>query len=599
MRYPLVIIATLLTASGPGSAVRAGERSTTQFVQALLDQGIPPGRILGPDQDGIPRVCGTTRESARPSPAELSTRGNELPPETRAWECIPGVIRDDGLEIFRLEVDVNSDVTRVTLETVSGFLVPPESPPFDLRDDGLGDDLIAGDAVFTAGPFRYDTSAAMPEFYLNDADSPAGLFSTKVGVLTIEELDGTVANFLIGPEIGVLRSDIPDTCSAALSPNITVSPHLINIRSSARETQRFLRFLGGDLRRLTNRIYDALPDAIDFCLFLSTNKIERLPRTSTPNFNAGVHSQVRTNFTGTGLTVFDDTASYGSSGVLLSVNVLDAYTRGLVGKNATHELTHHWSSFTNISLGLSDGTGHYNPRSSAASLVGGFEWNANGDGTFMLNCNEGRNGAFHAPPIDRYMMGLIDGSAVQPLHINSEINFATDCDQVVEPVLTVEMEDIQNMHGVRSPGPSNAKRSFSIAFVVESHARLLNETELTYYERLAEHYAKPPGPNTPTPYVGNNWPSITRYFGEPTTWSTAIGLVDPSFPAGSADFDNNCMTNLTDYAAFSKCLAGADVPVDPTPPFTPQQCLDAFDFDDDLDVDLDDFGGLQSAFSAP
>ena len=65
------------------------------------------------------------------------------------------------------------------------------------------------------------------------------------------------------------------------------------------------------------------------------------------------------------------------------------------------------------------------------------------------------------------------------------------------------------------------------------------------------------------------------------------------------DFDLDCHTNLADHAVFTDCLNGPNTPPDPTPPITVQQCLDAFDFDEDLDVDIADFGGFQPAFSAP
>ncbi len=65
------------------------------------------------------------------------------------------------------------------------------------------------------------------------------------------------------------------------------------------------------------------------------------------------------------------------------------------------------------------------------------------------------------------------------------------------------------------------------------------------------------------------------------------------------DFSGDCNTDLTDYASFADCAAGPDLLPDPPAPITSQQCLDAFDFDNDLDVDMADFGGLQSAFSAP
>jgi hypothetical protein len=257
-------------------------------------------------------------------------------------------------------------------------------------------------------------------------------------------------------------------------------------------------------------------------MFFSTSKIERLPRLSVPNFHSGVQSAVRVNYTGTGLVPFDDTAFFGSDGRLLGLDVLDAYGRGIVSNNATHELIHQWSSFTSPMLGLSDGTGHYTYRSSVGSFVGGSLWIDNGDGTFTRNCTEGRNGAHHAPPLDKYMMGLIDGTEVAPLHIDLGTGPICQGQDIIDHYSTVTIEDIQGVHGVRTPGPAGAQRNFAIAFVAESHERLLNPTELTFYEILAEHYTKVVPPQDPDPYVGFNWASIDRFFDESTTWRSRI-----------------------------------------------------------------------------
>lgn len=582
---PAVVVAVLcaalcLPATSEGESGRA--EATTELVQTLLDQGVSPGQILGSGPNGIPLVCGTTKRPIRPSGAESPVLPDILPPGTRGWECIPGVIRDDGVETFWLEVDANGDVARVTLQDVCSCLIPPEAPPFDLHDDGLAGDRVAGDSVFTAGPFRHRPSGMGDVFYWNDSGSPFGLTTAAVGTVIIEELDGTTTRFLRKPEIGTLRSDIPDTLVMPLSPDIGISPHLINVRSDARETQRTMRLLDGNVRILTNRIYEILPDAIDFFMFFSANKVELLPRTSWQNFVAGLHAQVQTNFTGGASPLFDQTALYGSNGVLLGVNKLDAYTRGVVSKIAMHEIIHEWSSFTSTSLGLSDGSGHYKATSSAASLVGGFQWIDRGDGTFTLNCNEGQNGAHHAPPIDRYIMGLIEGAAVAPLHVNDDITFSTDCGGPVDSMLKITIEDIQNVHGIRTPAPAEAQRDFRIAFAIESHRRLLNRTEMTYYEILAAHYAKPIPAEDPDPYVGFNWVPIGRFFGTETTWSTVIPVFYDSDLDGDVDLD--------DFTSLINCLSG--------PTSSVQKACRIFDRDGDRDADLIDFAKFQVAFTA-
>jgi len=355
-----------------------------------------------------------------------------------------------------------------------------------------------------------------------DPASPAGLHFEPMGTITVEELDQSRTSFLAGPAVGILRSDIPATTASSLSPEIVASPHLVNIRTSSRASQRFIRFRdAGDLTPLTNTIYAVLPDAFDFFMLFSTDKVERLPPSFARNGVVGTHLQVQTNYTGIGLGPYDDSATFGSAGRLLGVNVLDNRL-GVSGNVATHELLHQWVSYIHPSLGLSEDGAHNSNWTSVASLVGGFRWVDLGNSTFTRDCTEGANGAHHASPLDKYMMGLIDGSAVDPLYAPDVKPIPLECDEVITDFFAVTIEDIQAVHGIRTPGPAEAKRDFALAFVAESHDRLLDPTELTFYEILAEHYTKTISASDPDPYVGFNWPPVTRFFGEGTTWRSDI-----------------------------------------------------------------------------
>jgi hypothetical protein len=510
-----------------------------------------------------------------------------LPSGTRGWECVPGVIRNDGLDTFRLEVDCNGPVAGVTMNYVSPRLIPPGPGPVEFRDDGTGGDAVAGDFVFTAGPFRYDPASPMLPYYLNDSSSPAGLEAVSVGEVAITELDGTTAQFLLGPIVGVLREDVPAAAATQLAPDVVISRHLINVRNGTSETQRFLRSAGGDLRNLTNVIYHVLPDGMDLFMFFSTSKIELLPREASANFNAGLHATVQVNFTGTGQSPLDDATSYGSQGRLLSVNALDAYDRGISSRVAMHELLHEWGAFLDPALGLTDGAGHYSPRSDAASLLGGFAWRDRGDGALVLDCGEGTNGAYHASPIDKYMMGLIDAGRVGPLHAYDAASPLPlfRCGEVIGDIArTVTIDDIQQAHGPRTPGPAAARRNFIVTFVAESKDRFLNPTEMTYYEILAEHYGKVVPSGQSDPYVGLNWVPVQRFFGEGTTWSTVV----PRFFDADADGD----VDLQDFARFQSCFNG------PNQPAAASDC-GVNDFDHDSDVDFNDFLEFQTCFNGP
>lgn len=503
------------------------------LADVLARQGVDAARVGGLDRHGIPLVCGTVDE---PMAAREPLPGPPmLPADTRGWEAIPGVIRNDGVETFRLEVDTNGPVAAVRLDVIySAGIVPPSAPPVAFRDDGGGGDVIAGDHVYTAGPFAWNPSVPMTNTFRSDPDSPAGLEAADLGVVAIDELGGGTSEFLVNPSVGVLASDVADTARIVLAPDLAVSSHLINVATDMRATQRFLRQLSFDeIAAMTSRIYEVLPDAVDFFMLLSTSKIERLPRLTSANFNAGIHLSTKVDYTGTGVIPYDFNSAYGSAGRLGSVNALDAYERGLYSANVTHEILHQWSAFVDSSLGIKQDSAHWSNFTSIESLLGGFRWVPGSGGSYTLDCAHGRNGAVHASPIDKYLMGLVDSGDVPTLRAydSNTTPPGLRCGAMPPmPILpseiatSVTIEDIQALHGARVPGPDGAQRDFRIGFVAESHERLLNATEMTFYEVFAEYYASSLPSGAPDPYVGFNWVPIERFFGEGTTWRTEVVL---------------------------------------------------------------------------
>ena len=57
--------------------------------------------------------------------------------------------------------------------------------------------------------------------------------------------------------------------------------------------------------------------------------------------------------------------------------------------------------------------------------------------------------------------------------------------------------------------------------------------------------------------------------------------------------------DLGDFEALADCMAGPNATPNPTlPGVTAQNCLDAFDFDEDSDVDLQDSAAFQIVYDA-
>ena len=63
------------------------------------------------------------------------------------------------------------------------------------------------------------------------------------------------------------------------------------------------------------------------------------------------------------------------------------------------------------------------------------------------------------------------------------------------------------------------------------------------------------------------------------------------------DFDADGEVNLEDWPVFTDCMAGPYRRPTPTPPTSVPQCLNAFDFNDDNDVDLADYASFQQAMT--
>jgi hypothetical protein len=94
----------------------------------------------------------------------------------------------------------------------------------------------------------------------------------------------------------------------------------------------------------------------------------------------------------------------------------------------------------------------------------------------------------------------------------------------------VTIEQVQLSEGVRTPGPATSQHDFNIGFVIASNGRLLNQTELTFFEILARHYTRSLPESSPAPYLDiSAWPPITKFFGEGTTWkSYVLSFVQPA-----------------------------------------------------------------------
>jgi hypothetical protein len=492
----------------------------------LKQQNVAEEAVIGVDRAGVPMVCRTRLEQSS-LPTEMGT-SSALPASMRCWELIPNVIRNDGIDSLRLEIDVNGPVTKVTWDQFTDYLVSESgSINLTLRDDGLAGDRLANDRIFTSERLRYRTGNPMDPYQGRSTNSPPGLFIAWAGQLHIYETNGPVTSFLITPILSVLNTNIPVREVVMLASNAQASAHFLNLITTNRDAQMLVRGPSNP-RNLSRQVYSVMPDAFDFLSFFTTDHIEYTPQDTYANYASGCHFRARMNYSGTGVNQFNDSLSYGSTNRLLGLNAFDTSGRGTgASDNAGHEFTHQWASYTQPGLGLSTGDGHYRSAAGLYSLLGGFKLMQYTNGTAWRDCTGEGSGPTEAPALDKYMMGLMDASAVPPIYLGT--NYSVPC-YPFPTVITgqVTIAQIIASHGPRTPDTNNAQRVFNIGFVAGSHQRLLNATEMTYYDIMAEWFTRTLPPAAPNPGLDEGWVPITRYFGEGTTWSSdMLTLIRP------------------------------------------------------------------------
>lgn len=221
-------------------------------------------------------------------------------------------------------------------------------------------------------------------------------------------------------------------------------------------------------------------DKYDFLVFLSTFNHPM------PNSNAKAYYQwIKNDVKGTGLTIFDSSNPYGSSGKLQgtidlgSISTLAATPYGPKLDDTVmilnHELNHRWGSY--VRFKNPDGTlnysllGNYQEHwsyliDSKGSVMYGSGWKDNGDGTFTATST--MNGY---SPLDLYLMGMVPKEQVPPMLLID--NPAIDKNQLPQlgatisgTPKTVTIDDIIAAEGPRIPDSGSSQKKFNVGFIL-------------------------------------------------------------------------------------------------------------------------------------
>lgn len=231
-----------------------------------------------------------------------------------------------------------------------------------------------------------------------------------------------------------------------------------------------------DTTALARRVFAEIPDSFEFLTVFTDQPVD------APHL---VYSEtVANDAVGLGLPLFNHGALHGSATLehIVVMNDLEfwaddprqkpqhasyAYAPSTQAVLA-HEVGHRWTPrlldppFQRVA-----GSGHWSSLlATQASFLGGAAFRKDGDGAFRVAASMSRYGY-----LDRYLMGLIPAAAVPPFFAIESPSLASPRPLAVGTRITgtrrdLEIEDLIDELGRRSPEAGRAKRDFRMAFVL-------------------------------------------------------------------------------------------------------------------------------------
>lgn len=206
---------------------------------------------------------------------------------------------------------------------------------------------------------------------------------------------------------------------------------------------------------------------------------------------AGQHWGIRNDTLGLGKSIYDNSASYGSTGKLQSVIHFTA--KGAVaGGPSLHEMMHRWANDlasvpTTVSghwgfAGIPGQLGGWDPATFAS--IGGGQYQANngraGSTSFGTFANGG-NGLPYAD-FELYLMGMIPTNGLQDILIAQNPATVDSANGIFSAtgISTVTVAQVVATDGARVPGSASSQKSFRIIHVILSVAPLTNTRWIDY-----------------------------------------------------------------------------------------------------------------------
>ncbi|HYV96106.1 MAG TPA: hypothetical protein VE967_01480 [Gemmatimonadaceae bacterium] len=303
----------------------------------------------------------------------------------------------------------------------------------------------------------------------------SGALRNFVGRLDYRDAGGAQVK-LTNVSVNVRDGTMPAVAVTSLAPDVQRSPYILNIRldsaivyPSAPIVSRALQLLGGD--------------QFDFVAVIA----------NTITVSNRIYIGLRNDITGIGATTFNNSAAWGGAGKLRGAiafpidGLFDGAEQGFM-----HEVAHSWINYATNDPLLAPGP-HW-PLSTMANGTMGFNIaGSNVGGNFPYTLTPLGNGTVRVnqvtqsdlfTPLDLYLMGLMPPEEVPPMYILAPSVTSVTNNQVL-PATTYTIQNYITNQGARVPSSATAPKQFSAAVAVISFGRLLNASEMAFFDRAA------------------------------------------------------------------------------------------------------------------
>ena len=365
------------------------------------------------------------------------------------------------------------------------------SPPVPMFDDGTHGDKLAGDGIWTLDSLSIYSSLAATPAYRVAKDAKYGSAVTWWMAVEWQLADGTWEN----DGYAYVRLGFVDPLATfdvqKLGVGLWATEYGLFIEDSLQSQKTFPGYPVTDktwsylMKPASTLLYSRLPDAYDFLVVTPATPLwlpnplllERVPNASS----------VRNEVEGVGMTLFDNSAGWGSAARLKTV----VYHSSGPFTMLAHELGHKWMAYLD-SLTFSNGACgvHWAEHQTIGGNMGLWPKIVETSPGVFKGVMQHKPDAFNASfsDLDLYLMGLKPLSDVPLLKRLNNPDYTNPDSVRYTSITTIDPATLPMRYGARRPAYPGAQRDFTMATIIVKPLGW-TDAEFAYFSLLAKHAA--------------------------------------------------------------------------------------------------------------